>query len=116
MKIDARALLEGITPGEWEAGYENIRGEYIGVFLSRKSSAVPRTICKVSPTDKSDAEDKYNAVIIATAPSLARRVIELEDALRKAYEAMCPPKEMSMREWNQVLGKAISNAFEVLSK
>ena len=72
--LDVRALLEGTTPGPWEW---DCGGSIEGWWLSHKTEPVP--VIAVSPgPDIRVVGSPHNLALIAAAPALAARVIELE--------------------------------------
>ncbi len=86
--LDAAALLEGTTPGEWLAGTGGSGGATTFVYESahrKQKSAIAG--CTLGYDDRPMSERIANARLIAAAPALARKVIALEVEVARLREA-----------------------------
>ena len=78
--IDAAGLLTGITPGDWTREGASV--------VVRSSSGGYENLIAHGHAENEIPEDQFfkNLTLIAAAPALARRVVELEAALRLFVE------------------------------
>jgi len=87
--VDAAKLLEGITPGPWEAQPADMFGDH-NIVLSRMADD-RRAVAAVVSNMRPEPEVAANARLIAAAPTLAAEVIALRaevERLRALGEAL----------------------------
>ena len=113
MTINAAELLKGTTPGPWSnyEGHQLVVCDAMGSSLGEMSSGDPYM---------SVDEQFANAILVAAAPELAARVVELEKALLNAadtvadilkasrmlrYTAVISSCELAERETRALLAK-----------
>ena len=104
--LDAAELLEGVTPGPWLHEHRETKvsgGMYSTEIYTEDGGSGHGVIATLSwyprPMDERGAIGTYreaNARLIASAPRLARRVIELEEALAEARPVV---EAMTGTEW-----------------
>ena len=102
---DLQALLDAATPGPWEVnrrasmcveGMDSRGVLYTGGFVDWS-----RDRAKVT------AENEANARLASQAPDLAKRVLELEAALKASHELNDEIKKRWRKEREAVMGKAL---------
>ena len=82
-RIDAKGLLDGATEGPWDVGSRSGADNTLAII---PASGYAQRLAAVCPCPHYDNRQSDNAALIAAAPTLAARVVELEAALRGVLE------------------------------
>lgn len=96
--LDTKALLEGVTPGDWEVPVDPTGKGRTFVTAAVEGGRIVICQCGFGSPEKTV---RAQARLIASAPRLARRVIELEEALLPFAELAGGDVNMNdpLRKW-----------------